>query len=436
MRKLLLPLLAMLSLTSCQKEFTTDNTSEEIAGASANKQTKITICHYDAVTGTSKTMQVTENALAGHLSHGDLQGSCSSVLTTICNQDWMVKNLDVDHYKNGDVIPQVTNQADWASLTTGAWCYANNDPANGAIYGKLYNWYAVNDPRGLGPAGWHVPSETEWTNLSDCLGGKAIAGGKMKSTGTYEAGTGLWYAPNTGATNSSGFNGIPAILRVEEGSFIDVATPHIRDYWWSSTNTSGVFAFFHALFYYNEELYGGDVLFFKQSGFSVRCVRDQTELVIGADYQGGKIAYIYQSGDPGYVPGETHGLIAAASDQSTGAEWGCYPTLLSGADGTALGTGNQNTIDIMAGCATPGIAARLCGDLELNGYSDWYLPSRDELDKLYINQVAIGGFANGLGWSSSENDNVTAWAPYFAGGFQGIAFKSDNRLPVRAVRSF
>src|SRR5215831_16955339 len=117
----------------------------------------------------------------------------------IGHQKWMAKNLDVTHYRNGDKIPQVKNKAAWKALTTGAWCWYNNDSANGAIYGKLYNWYAVNDPRGLAPTGWHIPSDAEWDTLATHLGSNA--GGKLKDTGTIEAGTGLWYAPNKGATN-------------------------------------------------------------------------------------------------------------------------------------------------------------------------------------------------------------------------------------------
>ncbi|MDQ3017007.1 MAG: DUF1566 domain-containing protein [Bacteroidota bacterium] len=129
-----------------------------------------------------------------------------------------------------------------------------------------------------------------------------------------------------------------------------------------------------------------------------------------------------------------HGLIATVSNQTYPADWGCWSNNIPGADGTALGTGNQNTIDIVAGCSIAGIAARICNDLVLNGYSDWYLPSKDELNKLYLNRVAIGGFGSEYYWSSSEFSSTHAWRQYFGSGLQESFSKYSNVL--RAVRSF
>lgn len=146
----------------------------------------------------------------------------------IGSQKWMRENLDVVTYRNGDIIPQVTDPSLWSSLTTGAWCYYNNDANNGGIYGKLYNWYAVNDSRGLAPEGWHIPTDEEWETLTNKLGGELLAGGKMKAVGTK------WDSPNGGATNESSFTGLPGGLRQQfDGTFQYIGT---NGYWWSATD--------------------------------------------------------------------------------------------------------------------------------------------------------------------------------------------------------
>ena len=157
--------------------------------------------------------------------------------------------------------------------------------------------------------------------------------------------------------------------------------------------------------------------------------------VVGDIDGGGVVAYILQPGDPGYVAGQLHGLIAATSDQSNSASWGCFATDIPGADGLNLGTGNQNTIDIVNGCSTTGIAAKICYDLTLNGYSDWHLPSKDELNKLFINKVAIGGFTNNFYWCSSEANSQYVWGQLFSSGSQGLDSKTITYY-VRAVRTF
>lgn len=193
-------------------------------------------------------------------------GTATPVLT-ICCQSWMTKNLDVSTYRNGDSIPNVTDAAAWAALTTGAYCYYDNDSAtNAATYGKLYNWYAVNDPRGLAPQGWHIPTDFEWTTLENCLGGATVAGEAMKEAGTIH-----WKTPNTGATNSSGWAGLPGGLRFHTGEFFNGDGVNTGN-WWSATEYGTPFAWLRSL-YYNFGSTGRDGSL-KQYGYSVRCIRD------------------------------------------------------------------------------------------------------------------------------------------------------------------
>lgn len=195
---------------------------------------------------------------------------------TIGTQEWMKENLNVSKYSDGTPIPQVTDPTQWALLTTGAWCYYDNDPTNGINYGKLYNWYAVvgkhdtnpNTPnKKLAPTDYHVPSDAEWSTLFDYLGGEIIAGGKMKETGTVN-----WISPNTDATNSSGFTGLPGGYRYNDDGLFN-AIGRIS-YWWSSSEYSITEAWFSGLrFNYGYADFSGLT---KPFGFSVRCLRDSS----------------------------------------------------------------------------------------------------------------------------------------------------------------
>jgi len=185
----------------------------------------------------------------------------SIAVVTIGSQIWTSKNLNVSTYRNGDVIPQVQDPNAWANLTTGAWCYYNNDASNDTICGKLYNWYAVNDPRGLAPKGFHIPSDAEWTVLTNYLGGEEIAGKKMKSTSGWKE--------DGNKRNSSGFSGHPGGSRGKSGSFRNFGG---YGYWWSSTEDDSTNAWNHNLYYCNGIVYRSND--YKESGLSVRCLRD------------------------------------------------------------------------------------------------------------------------------------------------------------------
>ena len=179
-------------------------------------------------------------------------------------QEWMAENLRTTTYANGDPIPNITDDTQWENLTTGAWSHYNNDSQYENPYGKLYNWYTVADPRNVCPTGWHVPTDAEWTTLTDYLGGESVAGGKMKSTGTQ-----YWESPNTDATNESGFSGLPGGFRNYFGTFNSIG---YDGYWWSSTEVGTFDAWYYNLYYYDggvSRTNNG-----KEDGFSVRCLRD------------------------------------------------------------------------------------------------------------------------------------------------------------------
>lgn len=223
MKKLLVLLMIIIVVVSCKKQLQNEIVIEGNDDISAKGgSNKIDVCHFNVDVGIWQTKSINLNAWPSHQAHGDVRlddqdndgfvpnnaclfgqmGDCNDTIAAIfpgaveicnngidddcdgniddadndciataiiCNQIWMVNNLDVSTYRNGDPIPQSTDG--WIGITTGAWCWYKNDSATyAATYGKLYNWYAVNDPRGLAPAGWHIPTDLEWTTMTDCLG--------------------------------------------------------------------------------------------------------------------------------------------------------------------------------------------------------------------------------------------------------------------------
>ncbi len=193
---------------------------------------------------------------------------------TIGTQVWTSTNLDVSTYSNGEIIPQVTNPDEWGNLTTGAWCYYDNDSANGTTYGKLYNWYAVNDPRGLAPAGYHIPADSEWTLLTDYLGNDL--GIKMKSTTGWNIGYDNLTDSLIVNTNSSGFSGLAGGIRYyfnDNNSWI-FASVGLNGAWWSSNEIvdNTINASFHNLWYSTNNLYNYNDE--KGFGLYVRCIKD------------------------------------------------------------------------------------------------------------------------------------------------------------------
>jgi uncharacterized protein (TIGR02145 family) len=179
---------------------------------------------------------------------------------SVAGKTWMAENLSVSYFRNGDPIPEVTNDADWRKAGEqgrAAWCYYNNDSKNGEVYGRLYNWFAVTDPRGLAPEGWHVPSDDEWTALTDELGGKA---GTIMKSRNWAAGQG---------TDESGFNALPGGNRNHDGGF------HLLNnyaVWWSATGAQGNFAWFRFVTSANG-IVGRDYSN-RAKGLAVRLVKD------------------------------------------------------------------------------------------------------------------------------------------------------------------
>jgi uncharacterized protein (TIGR02145 family) len=217
--------------------------------------------------------------LNSDLVYGSMIDQEGNVYKTIVigTDEWMAENLRTSIYRNGDAIPTDLSNEIWQNTNSGAWAYYNDDASYACPYGKLYNWYTCVDSRQLCPVGWHVPSDTEWSVFINFLDPTAnggdnifnIAGGQMKTTGIVETLTGLWYTPNVGATNSSGFSGVPAGYRNVNGSFDTIG---IYSFWWSSSENDTTFAWNRSLINSRDDAnrFANE----KHFGFSVRCLRD------------------------------------------------------------------------------------------------------------------------------------------------------------------
>ena len=214
-------------------------------------------------------------SLTGNVKVGtvtDIEGNSYKTIT-IGTQEWMTENLRTSQYNDGTVIDQITSDAIWEGLSSGAWCWYGNNNSYEVPYGKLYNWYAVNTGN-LCPTGWHVPTDTEWTILIDYLDPddvdptvvgtqSPVAGGKMKETGVTH-----WNSPNTGATNESGWSGLPGGTRNTNGSFNHLGT---NGYWWSASEFGGN-AWIRLLSYNDDNANRPSID--ERIGVSVRCLRD------------------------------------------------------------------------------------------------------------------------------------------------------------------
>lgn len=208
------------------------------------------------LTGLTPTLSQTSAAFENRLLE-----TPSYKTVTIAGRTWMARNLDVVTYRNGDSIPHVSDTYLWQTQEAGAWCHYGNDSFYARSLGRLYNWKAVTDPRGLCPTGWHVPDSREWLELADSLGGMDEAGGALKSTVN-------WSLPNAGATNSSGFGAVPGGYRFENGfSYVGET-----GYWWCNDEEDESLGRSIAMMYRERGVYsiGND----KKMGLSVRCVKD------------------------------------------------------------------------------------------------------------------------------------------------------------------
>lgn len=301
----------------------------------------------------------------------------------IGNQTWMAENLKVSHYNNGDPIPNITNVLEWDALTSGAYCDYANDPSNSLTYGKLYNWYAVTDSRGLCPIGWHLPSSLELETLMLPLGGEAFAGGPLKETGTQH-----WLSPNSGASNTTGFTALPGGFRIYGGNFGSLTE---NGYWWLSDVSSTSEASLMRVSYNDINVRTLDEN--QASGFSVRCIKSTEDVDRDGD------SYTVNEGDcndndPTINPGAVEICDGLDNDCDGEADEGCT---VNDADGDGVLGSSDNCPSFFnpdqADVDQDGLG-NLCDpdynpNINWTPGSDWYDPVNDKAYKTVVvnNQI-------------------------------------------------
>lgn len=326
-------------------------------------------------------------------------GPSAATETVIGTQTWATKNLNVTSYRNGDPINHATTAAEWETYATaGQGCYAsvNFDSSNDAVYGKLYNGYALKDSRQIAPIGWHVPTEEEYLLLTEYLTANTLTGGDLK-----EVGLDHWASPNTGATDSTGFKGVPSgYMNYNPPSTTTVNTTLFGYHAITDLTTN------HKYFYLSnvDNSITNDLESSLDFGYPIRCIKNES-LIIGQRFGGGVIYNL--QGDPNADSYEVRLVYFDGSTIIIGTDlWGC--------DGTPTGAsssedGYTNTQTVLANsCGSAGFT--VCdGNTFLINYNDWFVPAADTLQAIlnldYASTIQLNVSTTDIFWSSTEDNN-------------------------------